>query len=142
MIFPTYDPPATSATGIIGLLIGVLVFFFIFVWILMLPFIIYLLPRKFNPKFSNATTYFMAFGNFFKSNCYALGIAAPKWLINKKSLLGCTFKDYNLWEDATRFERIVARISFYSSVFALLAMLLFLVHYLIYCFRIWIIAIK
>ncbi|MBS0350353.1 MAG: hypothetical protein JSR33_04040 [Proteobacteria bacterium] len=129
MIFPTYSPSALSATKIIGLLIGVLIFFFIFIWFLTLPFIMYLLPRRFDSKFTNTTTYFMAFGNLFRSTCYAVGVAVPKWLINKKSLLGCTFKDYNLWKNATRFERIVSYISFYSGLFVLFFTILYIVLY-------------
>ncbi|MBS0350354.1 MAG: hypothetical protein JSR33_04045 [Proteobacteria bacterium] len=135
LFFPAYEPDPFSLTANIGAGILLFTMSFMFIGAFTIPFIMYLLPRRFDSKFGCAL---MGYGSFIKSSWYSLGVAAPKWLIRKKSGSYRLFNGYDFWEHANKFERALCCISFYSMSLTIIGLIIFLFHYLIYCFRIWI----
>ncbi|MBS0350253.1 MAG: hypothetical protein JSR33_03535 [Proteobacteria bacterium] len=135
MFFPAYKPDPFSLTADIGM--GIICFIFLFTFIAFCTFqlVMFFLPKRFDPKFGADL---LGYGKFIKSSWYAAGVAAPKWLIRKNSGLGRLFKGYDLWGHATKFERVISSIFFYSSYISILFILIYIFDLLIYYIRIWI----
>ena len=133
MIFPLFDPNTFSVIGMSTLIIALLFSLFGAIFALNVPFIYFLLPRRFDPKFQYLK---WEYNQFIRSSCYVTAMTIPKW-VRKASLIGRISQEYDLLANATKFERVIAYIHTTCMLLAVLMAIIFGILYLIYCIPIW-----
>ncbi len=138
MIFPSYNPdPSSIAVSIDLFLFGLIFLFMITNFFSMLLIRIIVMP-KFDKEFGDILS--LRYDRLPTSRCYwyAVGISSPIGLKRKNGLYSKVFGQYDFKLQASRFEWIICCVYMISIYVVVLLILLFGLHYLIYCTHYWI----
>lgn len=108
----------------------------VFTTVSSLPFVAIYIARRFDPLFKDKTEmlYTLGLNRLSRSSWYASVMLYYNWPWLKprsKTLPYAIFKDYNLWQNATGFEKILACIHVIPGVIGLFAAIIFYAHHFI-----------
>ena len=102
-----------------------------------LPLVAFFIALLFDPQFKDRTVYLYVLGSsrMMRSALYAGFMLMPQWLrIRPHTLPKAIFKGYNLWKNATIFERILAYVYILSGTILMLAIIIYFSHRFIFDF--------
>ncbi len=137
MIFPAYNPDPASVTVTIDLFIFGFIVLFVFINLFSLFLIRIFMMPKFDQKFRDIL--WMRYGRKTFGRCYwyATGVSSPIGFKGRGDFYKKVFGDYDFKSHANQFERIISYIYIISMYLCNLMILLFGIHYLIYCIDYW-----
>ncbi len=135
MIFPAYNPDPKSIDAIIELILFGFMFLFGCVGTFCIFLIRIFMMPKLDKKFSEIRMYPYFNRPLNRCSLYAIHVSSLGLKRNKK--LKKIFGDYDFKSHTTRFEQLISNICMISLYLVVLGVLLFGIHYLIYCIEYW-----
>ena len=129
-----YQPSLSSFSGICGIIGGLGVFISGF----SIPLMVIFISRRFDPlfKIKVMTLYSprLAFSRFGRSTLYSAVMLSTRWYRNRPRVYEM-FNGYNLWQNASKFERILACLYYIPGTIGLSAAAIFSINHFIFYIR-------
>ncbi len=89
------------------------------------------ITRRFDPKYKTMLKGDMGLGCFWRGSWYATAMSTPKCLRRKGCIDEQIFRNFDLWQSATSFEKLLAAIHTYSLILTGIAGLIFGIYYIV-----------
>ncbi len=136
MIFPNYEFSTSSIEGIAGIFLVLSLSLFVSISVFCTFLIRIFMMSKFDKQFKEIPLFPYYSRPLNRCSLYARYISP--WGLKRNKKLKKIFGSYDFKSNTTRLEQIICNIYVISFYLAIFALLLFGMHYLIYCIQYWI----